>query len=135
MWDGFNLWAVLLAAAVSMVLGFLWYGPLFGRAWMKLSGMKTLKMKSKQEGMWKTYLISFLSSIIMALVLAKLISYLSLANFWNGALLGFTAWIGFVATVTLSMVLWEGKPLNLYLLHNGYSLLSLLLMGGLLAVL
>lgn len=31
-----NIWAVLLATAATMVLGFLWYSPLlFGNAWAK----------------------------------------------------------------------------------------------------
>ena len=28
--------AVLLAAVISYVIGFAWYGPIFGKTWMKL---------------------------------------------------------------------------------------------------
>lgn len=38
--EGFDInWLAILAAASSLVIGFLWYGPLFGKAWMKESGM------------------------------------------------------------------------------------------------
>lgn len=31
-----NYLAVLIAAVASMIIGFLGYGPLFGKAWMRL---------------------------------------------------------------------------------------------------
>ncbi len=33
-----NYLAVVVAAIANMVLGFLWYGSLFGKQWIKLSG-------------------------------------------------------------------------------------------------
>ena len=36
---GVNLWAVLVAAIATMVVGFLWYSPfLFARPWMLAMG-------------------------------------------------------------------------------------------------
>lgn len=40
----------------------------------------------------------------------------------------------FIAPVTLGVVLWEGKPWKLWVLNNGYQLLSLLVMGVILAI-
>src|SRR2546427_5665885 len=34
-----NYWAILVAVAATMVLGFLWYGPILGKAWMKEMGI------------------------------------------------------------------------------------------------
>lgn len=39
-----NYIAVILAAVAANVLGFIWYGPLLGKQWMKLSGMSQEKM-------------------------------------------------------------------------------------------
>ena len=33
-----NWIAIIVATAAAMVIGFLWYGPVFGKAWMALSG-------------------------------------------------------------------------------------------------
>ncbi len=33
-----NYWAVISCALVAMVVGAMWYGPLFGRAWLKVIG-------------------------------------------------------------------------------------------------
>ena len=34
-----NYYAIAAAAASSIVIGFIWYGPLFGTAWMKEMGV------------------------------------------------------------------------------------------------
>mgnify|MGYP003688991135 CR=1 FL=1 len=39
-------------------------------------------------------------------------------------------WLGFVATLTLGLVTWEQKSWKLYLLHNGYHLISFLVIGA-----
>ncbi|MEF2246966.1 MULTISPECIES: DUF1761 domain-containing protein [unclassified Paenibacillus] len=42
-----NYLAVLIATAVTMVLGFLWYSPvLFGNAWVKQIGLNKEEMSS-----------------------------------------------------------------------------------------
>jgi hypothetical protein len=51
-----------------------------------------------------------------------------------GAAVGIWLWLGFMAVATLNQVLWEGKPLKLYILNNAYNLLSLMTMGAILAV-
>jgi hypothetical protein len=33
-----NYWAVLVCGVLSMVIGFVWYGPLFGKKWMEIVG-------------------------------------------------------------------------------------------------
>src|SRR3989338_8232478 len=75
-----NYWAVLAAAAASIILGFSWYGPLFGRQWLRLSGFtdKQIKqMKEKgQKGMAKTYIVMVISTLVTSFVLAHFVDYL-----------------------------------------------------------
>ncbi|MFC0603440.1 DUF1761 domain-containing protein [Winogradskyella pulchriflava] len=60
-----NFLAVLVAAIVPMVMGFLWYNPkLFGNAWMREAGMTEEKMKSGNMGV--IFGVSFLLSILLA---------------------------------------------------------------------
>lgn len=33
-----NYWAVLVSAFCAFFIGWIWYGPLFGKLWMKLNG-------------------------------------------------------------------------------------------------
>lgn len=130
-----NYLAVIVAAAVNMVLGFLWYGPLFGKAWTKMMGFTKEDMeKAKKEGMTKSYAIAIVGALVMAYVFAHFISVGAAMTITSGATIGFWLWLGFIATTTLSGMLWGKKPFNLYLLENGYYLVLLLINGAILAV-
>ena len=133
-------WSAVFVAAVSaFVLGSLWYGPLFGKQWMSLTGISQDQMlAAKQKGMIKSgmlrsYIIMFVGNLITSYVLGAAIffSFLFFIGFgaWAGAIVGFCMWIGFVAPVTLGTVLWEGKSWKLWVLNNAYYLVSFMLMG------
>lgn len=130
-----NLLAVLVTAAINMSLGFFWYGPLFGKAWTKLSGFTKEDMeKAQKEGMAKSYTFTILGALVMSYVLAHFISVGGASTAIAGATIGFWLWLGFIATTTLSGVLWGKKPFNLFILENGYYLVLLVLNGAILAV-
>ena len=130
-----NYLAVLAAAVASMVIGFLWYGPLFGRQYMALMNFDKKKMQEmKKKGMGKTYALAFLTSLIMSYVLAHFVAYVGAKTIADGAVLGFWLWIGFFATTQLGMVLWEGKPVKLYFLNTLHYLVTLIVMASILAV-
>ncbi len=134
-----NYLAVLGATVVSMAIGFLWYGPLFGKKWMALSGKGQADMEiAKARGMGKLYALASLGSLVMSYVLAHSLvfasAYLNVGGVSAGFMAGFWNWLGFIAPVTLGSVLWEGKSWQLWILNNAYYLVSLSLMGILLAV-
>lgn len=135
-----NYGAMILAAVLNMALGFVWYGPLFGKTWMGLMGITTdaINAQKAKEGMWKGYLLTFVGSLVTAYVLAHVLVFASYyTQTWGiqaGLMAGFWSWLGFIAPVTLGSVLWEGKPWKLWFLNNGYQLISLLLMSTVLAL-
>jgi len=131
--------AVIAAALANMAIGFVWYGPLFGKTWMKLSGITPDKIDAaKASGMGKTYLLGLLGSLVMSYVLAHAVvfaaSYFKMSGVSAGLMSGFWNWLGFIAPVTLGAVLWEGKSWSLWMLMNGYYAVSLLVMGAILSV-
>ena len=66
-----------------------------------------------------------LSSIILSAFI-----YLSTATtILEGLQVGFMIWLGFVATILLGGLLWEGKSVKLYCLNITYYLVSILLMS------
>lgn len=125
-----NLWAVLAAALASMVIGGLWYSPLlFGKSWIKMMGWSSSTLKSMQKSAGPSYAVGFLNSLVMAYVLAHFVD-LSRATDSQGALvLAFWVWLGFVATVQLGSVLWEGRSIKLWGLNAAYFLVSLSVMS------
>jgi hypothetical protein len=135
---GINLWSVLVAAIATMVVGFLWYSPLlFARPWMVLMGYDPAdkaKLEEMRKGAGKMYALSFLASLVSALVLAKIILVTTVTSALYGMKVGFAVWLGFVATVQLTSVLFAKQPVKLYLINTGYQLVCYLVMGAILAV-
>ena len=134
-----NYLAVLLCAVSSMIIGIVWYGPLFGKEWMKMVGMTKEKMEKTKEGMAQTYGIMFISSLVMAYVLAHFIWYASpgTATVLIGVKTAIWAWLGFVATVMFSKFLFsvDKKPMKLFFIDSAYYLVTLMVMGFIIAVL
>jgi hypothetical protein len=121
-----NYLAVLLSALVVTLLGALWYGPLFGKTWIKLMHWTEKEIEAaKKKGMAQPMIINFLSTLVY--ILAWLLNTTSPTSLTSGITLAFLVWLGFIATITLSTVLWEGKPFKLYLLNNLYNLISLII--------
>jgi hypothetical protein len=135
---GINLWSVLAAAVATMVVGFLWYSPLlFARPWMVLMGYDPddkAKLAEMQKGAGKMYALSFLASLVSAVVLAKIIAITTVNSALYGMKVGFAVWLGFVTTVQLTNVLFAKQPAKLYLINTGYQLVCYLAMGAILAV-
>ncbi len=131
-----NYLAVLVAAITSMIVGYLWYGPLFGRQWRHLMGMT--KEAMSQKSMTQTYTIMFISVLVMAGVLAHNLvfgsAFLNLSGVTAGIQVGFWNWLGFVVPVSLGTVLWDKKPWKLWFIDAGYYLVVMVKMGIILAL-
>jgi hypothetical protein len=127
-----NYIAVLAAAVASMVLGFLWYGPLFGKMWMKLMGVKEMGDKSQMP---KNYAIVFVGSLVTAYVVSVFLVLTNMTTLTGALTLAFWAWLGFQAPLLVGSVLWEGKSWNLYCLNAVYWLVNLLVIASVLSYL
>src|SRR3989344_456749 len=108
---------VIVAAIGSMILGFLWYGPLFGKAWMAEMKINPKKAAAAKKGMGKSYSALFLSAVVMAYVLGYFLNILCATTTSIAAYVAFWIWLGFIATKSLGGILWEGKTTRLYLLN------------------
>ncbi|MBN1158044.1 MAG: DUF1761 domain-containing protein [Bacteroidales bacterium] len=126
-----NYWAVLVAALSSFVIGSLWYASfLFGRVWMRESGMTEEKVS--QSNMFRTFGLAFLLSLIIAFNLAAFLGPESTLA-W-GIMAGALAGIGWVAASTGINYLYESKSLKLFLINGGYQAVSFMVMGGIIGV-
>ena len=66
-----NFLAIIVSGILAMPIGALWYGPLFGRTWMKEVGYTEEDLK-KDFNPGKTYGLAVVGHILMALILAYL---------------------------------------------------------------
>ncbi len=122
-----NLLAVLVAGIVPMIIGALWYGPVFGKRWMTL--METTP-EEIQEGFnpLRTYGASFVLALVTAFVLAQLIA--EVAPSGGSAMVGvhvaLMALIAFVLPVAQQSVSFEKRKPGLAWLNVGYNGVALL---------
>ncbi|MDD5152040.1 MAG: DUF1761 domain-containing protein, partial [Flavobacterium sp.] len=67
-----NLWAVLMAALSSFVVGFIWYNPkVFGTIWMKEIGMT--EEQAQKGNMIKIFGLTFVYSFMLAFMMQNIV--------------------------------------------------------------
>ncbi len=113
-----NWIAVVLGAVFSMLLGFLWYGPLFGKLWLRSIGKKAEEL-SGSAGM---YVFAFLAALVSAYVLAVLVGALGITSWWRGAVLGGVVSVGIGSMAALVNGIFLRNPGASWLLFALYQL-------------
>ncbi len=127
-----NYWAVLVSAVASVVLGFIWYGPLFGKQWMALNGMTMPDPKPKMSAMTNPMIISIIGASFMSWMTAFALGMASqTAGFTTACVLIVVAsnWLGFIVPVSLNSVAWEQKSWKLFAINTGYWLVYGIISG------
>lgn len=118
MLESINLWAILASAVASMIIGSIWYGPLFGKIFMNEMGMNhwTSEQQEKmKKTMAVTYLVQFLASIVMFYVLGWFMVSLNQLSLLGGIQIALWIWIGFIVPLKLGDALWGGKMILFWL--------------------
>lgn len=127
-----NFWPILVSALVSFGIGALWYSPiLFGKEWMSLMKISDSDIDdAKSKGMWRSYIIHFIANIVSFGVLAFFIATSSASTAGDGAFLGFIAWLGFIAPIGISNLLWRRDPIKLVIIDTLQVLIGLVISGA-----
>ena len=131
-----NYLAVLVCGVAAMVLGYVYYGPLFGKLYGRLMGFEAMGEAEKSammKTMMRSYAITFVASLVTAWVMAHAYLYAAAFMGWSpisaGIMTGLMSWLGFMAPVTLSGVLWGKTSWKLWFLQNGHNVLQLVMFG------
>jgi hypothetical protein len=127
----FSLVAMLAVGIANMVLGFIWYGPLFANRWMKESN---LTMEDLGNGPGIGYLLTFLASLVMGATTSFLVRLLNITEPLQGLYLGLILGLGYVATAYMSTYIFGQKSRALYFIDAGYQVTAITI-AGLLATL
>ena len=123
-----NMPAVLAAAAVMLLIGWIWYLPkVFGDAWSSLTGADL-----KPSPRWRP--VGWMGNFLIALVLAILVNLAHAISAVEGSFIGILAWLGFVVTLEIDRLVWEKIPFNLFMVRTGNYLIGFALAGAILAV-
>ncbi len=130
MYTNINWAAVVAGAIASMVVGFAWYSKaILGVPWMKMMGLSADKMKKMQKSMGPMYGLSLIGSLVMATVFFEVLAWTGYWGMGKALWLGFKLWLGFVAPVQMTEVIFGSKKWGLFLINTGYQLVAILVMA------
>jgi hypothetical protein len=128
--------AVIVATLVHYFLGGLWYSPLlFANKFLQLinwSPDKVAAMENQSHA--KELVIAFVTSLVLVYILAHFVQYTKATTAMAGIQTAFWLWLGFIVTTQAATVIFEQRPLGLYLLNIGYQFVGCALAGAILAV-
>lgn len=124
-----NLLAVLLATISAFMIGGIWYGPLFGKAWMTEHGFTAEQIRNDFNPA-KTYGTTFVLAAITAWTFAI---FLGPGIGWStGGMYGLIAGLCWVTASIATNYQFEGTSNTLLLINGGYHTVRFAVMGAIL---
>jgi Protein of unknown function (DUF1761) len=127
-----NYLAIVGAGVISMIVGGVWYGPLFGKKWMEICGVSAtdeVAKKQMQKEAMPLYGIQFALTLIQAYVLLNIIIWTS----GKGIGIAFWMWLGFIMPTVAGGAMWNNNSKKMkwetFLIQAGYQLVVMLIFG------
>jgi len=122
-----NHLAVFVCLILLHVLGFIWYGPLFGERWMELVHLDPESMEGGGEaGIWIT---NFIASLAPLYLLAWLFTKLEVTSGLRGAVIAFLITFCFYHLTIMRDNMFSAQHYGLAWIVGGFSLVGLTLSG------
>ncbi len=118
--------SIATGVVVSFLLGWFYYGFLFKKQWMALTGMTEEKAK---KGQMKGMVLGLLSIVLVAFFMAEFIEVFRIETISQGVTVAFWAWLGFVVSNGLMKSAYEQLSMKLLALNMGYQLVSFLVIA------
>ena len=117
-----NHWAVFVAAIAAFVLSTIWYiGFAKQRAELSAAAMADVRKPQLVK-----MVLEIARNIILAYVLAYLVTRLGITTWPTAMTFALLLWIGFPVLLLTGSVMWENVPWKLAAIHGGDWLLKLL---------
>lgn len=123
-----NHLAVVLAAIAAFMFGAVWYNVLSG-PWLAARGITKEAMAGKSMSP-VPFVVSFISLLVMAFVLAGLLVHMGGTTLRAGLVAGALCWLGFVIPTMATNYAFHGNKPSLTLIDGGHWLGVLLIQGA-----
>lgn len=128
-----NYWAVLVVGIVMFLLGGLWYSPvLFAKRWTALIGKSEEELKKASAPI--NFAFVLVAELVTAFVLAVIVGWAGTTTASGGATVGFLCWLGLAGATSFMTYVLSARSVALWTIDSGYSLVSLLIGGVILAL-
>lgn len=131
-----NYGAIAIAVVANFIFGFLWYTPLFGKAWAKELGFDT-SVKPPASALIKGMVIMIIGNFLMAFVFSHNIKAWdplswgqeasAVPDAMNATMAAIFTWLGFYLPSDLNTVAWENRSWKLFFINTGYHFFSVLI--------
>jgi len=123
-----NHLAVWVNVVLLHMLGFLWYGPIFGEPWMEMVGLTMAEAEagSAEVGMWIT---NFIATVVPMYALAWIFTKMNVNTALKGLWVGFVIAFSFVFLSDMTGDMFAQNPYGLSWITGGFSLVGLSITG------
>ncbi|MEK6917592.1 MAG: DUF1761 domain-containing protein [Nanoarchaeota archaeon] len=129
-----NILAVLVVTVISFILGWLWYGPFFGKQWTRAVGITRREMEDSKKGMGSKMLTAFVLTLVTSYITAIFIKASGASTILSGAFVGVLVWLGFYLTTSVNGILWENKKVTFFYINTAHDLVRFIIVAAILAI-
>ena len=135
MFGVFNItwWILPVGVVVGFIVGMLWYGPIFGKQWMKAANMSEQQVSG---GMGAGLIVgTIVTSAILTYVIGVIVNVMRLLG--SGTTYVFALiilgviWIGFIGAIRWNHMSFEGQAKSLWPIHSFYDLIVIAIVATL----
>lgn len=121
-------WIAILVAAVSgFLIGGIWYGPLFGKAWQAARGLSDAELNS--GNMPLIFGLTFLLNLVSAFILDHTLATYPGLDVVTQVMIAFGVALGFIVPAMGVNYLFARLSLKLFLIDAGYWMVIYTVMG------
>lgn len=132
-----NFWAILVCGVLSMALGAIWYGPLFGKKWMEIVGVKPEDIEARKKmrkAAGPLYVVQFLLTLFQVYILQFVIVFINKAEpDFGGLFVAMLLYAGFIIPSIAGSAMWNNDKNNVkwakFLIQGGYQLALFIVFG------
>ncbi len=128
-----NLIAVGVCAVLAMVIGSIWYGPLFGKTWMRIVGATDLDIEARKK-MQKASTWLYISQLGLAVFQVWVLAYY--IQGWtsaSGVVNAIWIWAAFVMPIIFGTAMWNNDSMKIkwsrFFVQSGYQLVCFVMFG------
>lgn len=126
---------IVVLVVLMQIIGFIWYGPLFGNLWGEIIGMPRNQTMSSEEkqAFRKRMLPVLVGNILFNILTVFAFFFFTQTTLFYPIPLAVILFLGFILPVEAGVAMWSGKPRQLawkmFWVMIGYQFIAFLLMG------
>src|ERR1700681_3990360 len=122
-----NYLGIVVGSIVFWLFGWVWYGMIFGTAWMAAVG------KTQAAAMAAGYtpmIVSFVAGLFIAYCFDNMLWHYERGDAVKGAQVGFLTGVCIAATTLIISYSYQGRPVGLMLIDGGYFVIGFVITGA-----